>query len=31
MLARQIGGLRAGLVLPQYRDNLLFRESCSLH
>ncbi len=31
VLARQIGGVRASLVLLEDRDNLLFGESCSLH
>jgi len=31
VLARQIGGLRPGLVLLQHTNDLLFREPCSLH
>jgi hypothetical protein len=31
VLARQIGRLRSSRVLLQHRNDLLFREPCSLH
>ena len=31
VLAREIGGLRARLMLPQHANNLLFRKPGSLH